>query len=426
MKGRGSGDGRVVFARVYSGKLRDREQLQVITPPAPGETAAIVRTERIGGMLELAGGRVDNVECGEVGSGEVCALVGLKTVVTGDTLLVAPEASSSQKKNHKKVGHDLAYLAGVTSPKPVITVRLEAETSQEQARLTEALKLMVTEDPSLFVEETESTTLLSGLGELHIEVTLDRLHREYGLQVMVGPPSVAYRETVKRKIETRGGLIAYDRTIGGTRLQAAVHIVIRPNHHRDAGVDENSCMMLSTPVVKIEPKARIFLGLNPDLSEEELFMKSNLARSLIQGCQGALRRGVIKSAEMTNLVCEIKDINAEGGLPALNALPGALQAASANAVAVCLKQNETDCSVLEPTVSVEILVPNNMVGAVLSDLNNRRGIVGEVIVGDAIHSKSLVRGNVPMVEILGYANGLRSITGGEGAFTSEYRGHSFC
>ena len=428
MKGRGSGDGRVVFARVYSGKLRDRDQLQVITPPAPGEAGAESRTERIGGMLELAGGRFDNVEGGVVESGEVCALVGLKTVVTGDTLMLTSESSSSQKqkKGHKKSGPDLVYLAGVASPKPVITVRLESETTQEQTRLSEALKLMVTEDPSLVVEESESATLISGLGELHIEVTLDRLYREHGLQVMVGPPSVAYRETVKKEIETPGGLLEYDRTIGGTRLQAAVHLVLKPNHHGDGEEGDNSCILLSEPVVKVESKARIFLGLNPDLPEDELMVKSNLARALIQGCQGALKRGFLKSAEMTNVVCHIIDVDAEGGVSALNALPGALQAASANAVKVCLKHNESHCSVLEPTVSMEILVPNDMVGAVLSDLNNRRGIIEDVIVGDGIHSKSLVRGDVPLVEILGYATSLRSLTGGEGVFTSEYRGHSFC
>ena len=428
MKGKGSGDGRVVFARVYSGKLRDREPLKVITPPAPGEEMAELRVERIGGMLELAGGRFDNVEGGVVESGEVCALVGLKTVVTGDTLILASDTLSSQKqkKGDKSGGDDLVYLAGVASPKPVITVRLESETSQQEARLFEALKLMATEDPSLLVEETDSAMLLSGLGELHIEVTLDRLHREYGLQVMVGPPSVAYRETVKTEIETPGGLIEYDRTIGATRLQAAVHLVIKPNHRCAADHADNSSMMLSDPVVTVGWKAREFLGLNSDLPEEELLMKSDLARALIQGCQGALKRGILKASEMANVTCHIEDVDAEGGLSALNVLPGALQAAAANAVSVCLNENATSCSVLEPSVSIEIVVPNDMVGTVLSDLNSRRGTIGDVDIGETSQSKSLVRGDVPLVEILGYAKILRSITGGEGAFTSEYRGHSFC
>lgn len=430
MKGRGGGDGRVVFARVYSGKLQDRDQLQVITPPAPGEIADKPRLERVGGMLELAGGRFNNIEGGEVKSGSVCALVGLKSVMTGDTLMLASETSSTTTKKRGKGGNgsgqNLVYLAGVAAPKPVITVRLEAETSEQQTRLSEVLKLMATEDPSLLVEETDSTTLLSGLGELHIEVTLDRLHREHGLQVMVGPPSVSFSETVKAEIKTPGGLINYDRTIGGTRLQAAVHLVIKPNNPADYCSVNNTCTLLSSPVVTVGPEAREFLGLNQDLTEGELLIKSDIARALILGCQGALKRGALKSAEMANVVCHVENVDAEAGLAGLKALPGALQAASANAVAVCLKENRAHCSVLEPTMSVEISLPNDMVGAVLSDLSNRRGAVGDVIMGEGLYGKSLVRGDVPLVEILGYANSLRSLTGGEASFTSEYKGHSPC
>jgi elongation factor G len=325
-------------------------------------------------------------------------------------------------KGKKSKGYqDIVCLAGVCSPKPVITVRLEAETSSEQQRLSEALLLMAIEDPSLVVEETEANTLLSGLGELHIEVTLDRLFREHGLRVMVGPPSVAYRETVKDTIETPGGLLEYDRTIGGTRLQGSVHLIISPTSH-----GKSTCALLSDAVVTVGPKARQYLGLNAELNEEDLLKKSDLARALIRGCQGALRRGPLKSVPMANLVCHVEDVNADGGLAALKALPGALQAASANAVAVTLREAKEKCTVLEPTMSVEITLPNDMVGAVLSDLGSRRGTVSDVIVSEGLHAKSLMRGDVPLVEILGYANSLRSLTGGEGAFTAEYKGHSPC
>lgn len=423
MKGRGgSGDGRVVFARVYSGQLRDREVIQVVSPPAPGDAPEKPREERIGGMLELAGGRFDHYEGGICKSGDVCALVGLKTVVTGDTIMLPGDAGTSVGKNKKaKRNQEILCLAGVESPRPVITVRLEAETSGEQQRLSDALQLLAIEDPSLVVEETDSSTLLSGLGELHIEVTLDRLYREHGLKVMAGAPTVAYRETVKETITTPGGLLNYDRTIGGTRLQGAVHLIISPNHP-----EKSSCLFLSDPVVTVGPNARDFLGLNPDLSEEELLKKSDLARALIRGCQGALKRGPLKAVAMANLLCHVENVDAEGGLSALKALPGALQAASANAVAMALKENKDHCTVLEPTMSVEVTIPNEMVGGVLSDLNGRRGTVSDVIVGDDAKSKSLLRGEVPLAEILGYANSLRSLTGGEGAFTAEYKGHSPC
>jgi len=419
MKGRGgSGDGRVVFARVYSGSLQDRESIQVISPPAPGESQAIHREERIGGMLELAGGRFDNMEDGVCRSGDVCALIGLKTVVTGDTIMLTSDIASGKGKKSKG-SEELVCLAGVSSPRPVITVCLEAETSSEQQRLSEALILMSIEDPSLVVEETEASTLLSGLGELHIEVTLDRLFREHGLRVTVGPPSVAYRETVKDTIETPGGLLEYDRSIGGTRLQGAVHLIISPDRH-----DKESCTLLSDATVTVGPKARQYLCLNPDLSEEELLKKSDLARALIRGCQGALKRGPLKNVAMANLVCHVEDVSADGGLPALKALPGALQAASAHAVAVALQEGKQKCTILEPTMSVEITLPNDMVGTVLSDFGSRRGTVSDVIVSDGAHAKALMRGDVPLVEILGYANSLRSLTGGEGAFTAEYKGHS--
>lgn len=421
MKGRGgSGDGRVVFARVYSGTMQDRESIQVISPPAPGEMPDKPREERIGGMLELAGGRFENMEDGVCRSGDVCALVGLKTVVTGDTIMLTSEITSGKGKKSKG-NQEPVFLAGVCSPRPVITVRLEAETSSEQQRLSEALALMSIEDPSLVVEETEASTLLSGLGELHIEVTLDRLFREHGLRVMVGPPAVAYRETVKDTIETPGGLLEYDQTFGGTRLQGSVHLIISPSSH-----DKTSCTLLSDAVVTIGPQARRYLGLNLELSEEDLFIKSDLAKALIRGCRGALKRGPLKSAAMANLVCHVEDVSAEGGLPCLKAMPGALQAASANAVAVALREGKQKCTVLEPTMSMEIILPNDMVGAVLSDLSSRRGSVSDVTVSQGYHAKALMRGDVPLVEILGYASSLRSLTGGEGVFTAEYKGHSPC
>lgn len=430
MKGRGgSGEGRVVFCRVYSGELRDRQVVEVMSPAAPGEASAKPRSERVGGMLELAGGSFGNVQDGICKSGGVCALVGLKSVVTGDTIVLAPERLSGNKAKKNKKQHVRVYLAGVTSPKPVLTVRLEAESMEQQTRLSEALVLLTIEDPSLVVEETESVTLLSGLGELHIEVTLDRIQREFGLHVLVGAPSVTYRETITDTIESPG-LVDYDRTIGGNRFQGAVHLVLKPTRS-GAAKPNSSSIMLTDPVVTVSKKAREFLGVDLEATEDDLIFKSEVFKALVEGCRGALKRGPLGPYAMANITCHVVDVDAEAGRAGLMALPGALRAAAASAVSTTLASSNRDgaCSILEPTMSVEVTVPNDMVGTVLSDLSSRRGTVGDVFTGEsvgAVQAKALVRGEVPLVEILGYANSLRSLTAGEGAFTAEYTGHSPC
>lgn len=434
MKGRGgSGDGRVVFARVYSGQICSKDTLQVLSSPAPGEAPEKPRTERVGGMLELAGGQFNNLDDGICKSGDVCALVGLKSVVTGDTILLNSDKSGdkrSRKKGAKGLHGKNVCLSGVASPKPVLKVRLEAETSEEQKRLVQALSLLVIEDPSLVVEETESTTLLSGLGELHIEVALDRLYREFGLRVTTGAPSVAYRETVTDIVETEG-LLEYDRTIGSNRMQASVYLMLEPLGCGGGESTDSPCLLLSDPVVTVGSKAREFMKVNQSALEEDLIYQSDVFNGLVFGCQGALRRGPIGSFPTSNLRCHVVDVDAEGGIGALTAMPGALRAAAANAVSETLHSNSHNCTVLEPTMSVEVSLSADMVGGVLSDLNGRRAIVGDVLVGDdegqqTEHSKALVRADVPLSEILGYANTLRSLTAGEGAFSAEYKGHSPC
>ena len=425
MKGRGgSGDGRVVFARVYSGELHAGDTLQIISPPAPGEPAAKPRTERIGGMLELAGGQFDNLEDGVCQSGDVCALVGLKSVVTGDTILLEPKG---KVQNKRSAPAEPVCLAGVSSPKPVLKVRLEAESSDQQKKLSSALLLLAVEDPSLLVEETESATLLSGLGELHIEVTLDRLFREHGLDITVGKPAVAYRESLSALLVETDGFVEYDRTIGASRMQAAVHLRLESKQHCWE-TSQSACLLLSDPVVTLGPDARSYLRAHPDEDEDELMEHNALVRSLILGCQGALKRGPLGSFAMANMSCHIVNVQAEGGLAYLESMPGALRAASANAMSSLFASNKSSFSLLEPTMSVEVTVPGSMVGMVLSDLTGRRGNVGDVIIGDGdeVSAKALVRGEVPLVEILGYANSLRSLTGGEGLFTAEYKGHSPC
>lgn len=436
MKNRGgSGDGRVVFARVYSGKISSRDTVKIISPSIPGEKPEKTRTERVGGMLELAGGRFDNLKDAVCYSGDVCALIGLKSVSTGDTILLANDDLAKSKKGKKVKSKNVdskfenlsgdVCLAGVGAPKPVLTVRVEAENAEQESKLHEALRLLVAEDPSLQVEETDSATLLSGLGELHIEVVVDRLQREFGLAVWIGKPSVAYRETVTDAIET-GGLTDYDRTVGSVRMQAQVRVRIEPL--KGLNYSSEDVVILSEPDVILGPKVREYLGFDEKASETELAQRCDIAFALISGCKGALKRGPLGKHALANVRCYVEEIDSECGIAGLKAFPGAIRAASATILASLLNDNKHSCSVLEPTMSVEISAPSEMLGTVLSDLTTRRGKVGEVIMGDDqdLHSKALIHGQVPLAEILGYANNLRSITGGEGAFSAEYRGHTAC
>jgi elongation factor G len=171
------------------------------------------------------------------------------------------------------------------------------------------------------------------------------------------------------------------------------------------------------------------MGLDVDYPDEDLIEKSELFRSLVQGCKGALMRGPVKGQPLSNMHCHVIAVQAENGLTGLLALPGALRAAAIDAISNLLsKHRGTSCTVLEPKMTIEITVPNEMVGTVLSDLTNRRGTINEVVLGEVLrskgHAKALILGDVPLVEILGYANILRSITAGEGVFTAEYKGHS--
>ncbi|KAL7555264.1 hypothetical protein ACHAWF_018930 [Thalassiosira exigua] len=458
MKGRGgSGDGRVAFARVYSGTLKAGNSVRVISPAGGGDGEGAGRgraqkhpVERIGGMLELSGGRFDHLPEGSCRSGDVCALVGLKSVVTGDTLLLTSSASggSEGKADKKKSGKkkndpgwkqymDGVHLAGLASPKPVLTIRVEAMSTSEQSRLSAALALLTVEDPSLVLEETPTTTLISGLGELHMEIVLDRLRREFGVAVRTGKPAVAYRETVlfeEGEEVVTDGLVEYDRTVGGVRLQGAVRLRLRPRSPLSADVrcpTHELCVPPQDPVVTLSPEARMHFNLDPNAdADAELEHKYPLPlQALLSGVRGSLKRGRLGPFPLVNLECCVMEVDSELSSP--ETLPGAMRAAAANAVTTLLESLASDdrMLVLEPKMNVEISVPSGKVGDVLSDLTGRRGAVDDVAMAEdggsaGDHIKSMVRAEVPLVEILGYANSLRSLTGGEGAFSATYKGHA--
>jgi elongation factor G len=374
--------------------------------------------------------------------------VGLKSVVTGDTLLLpsAAEEDSSKKKSktNKKDSKtnsdsqwkqylDGVHLAGLLSPEPVLTLRIEASSSSEQSKLSAALNLLSVEDPSLVVEETPTTTLISGLGELHMEICLDRLRREFGLEVRTGKPAVAYRESIVIDdidgVET-DGLIEYDRTVGGVRLHGAVRLRLTPSVCPTSGQPSNTlCLPPEEPIVTLSSTTRTYFNLDPnaDINHESELKYPPALRALLSGARGSLKRGRLGPYPLANLTCHILEVDSE--LSSAETLPGAMRASAAYAVTTLLETlaKEDKMVILEPKMNVEVSVPASRVGDVLSDLTVRRGTVDDVAMGEeggGDHIESMVRAEVPLVEILGYANSLRSLTGGEGAFSAEYKGHA--
>jgi elongation factor G len=455
MKGRGgSGDGRVAFARVYSGTLKTRDSVRVISPEGNGSNVSDNDggknkkqkhpVERIGGMLELSGGSFGNLPDGSCRSGDVCALVGLKGVVTGDTLLSTSVAGDGGTGDSRKTTAKASkindvywkqymegvHLSGLASPKPVLTLRVEANSVSEQSRLSTALDMLAVEDPSLVVEETPTTTLISGLGELHMEIILDRLRREFGLVVRTGKPAVSYRETISlndgEEAET-DGLVEYDRTVGAVRLQGAVHLKLR----QSIGLSSRDpCFPPIDPVVTLSPEIRTYFNLHPKpTSNESEYKYPPALQALLSGVRGSLKRGRLGPYPLANLECHV--LRAHSELSSPETLPGSMRASAANAATTLLEElaAEGKLLILEPKMNVEVWVPSARVGDVLSDLTGRRGTVNNVALAEEVgggggHVKSMVRAEVPLVEILGYANHLRSLTGGEGAFSAEYKGHA--
>ena len=173
----------------------------------------------------------------------------------------------------------------------------------------------------------------------------------------------------------------------------------------------------------------MYFNLDPNTTAVELEHKYPPAlRALLSGVRGSLKRGRLGPYPLANLECHIMDVDTE--LSSADTLPGAMRAAAANAVTMLLESlaDEGRMAILEPKMNVEISVPTGRVGDVLSDLTGRRGTVDDVAMaedaGGGDHVKSMIHAEVPLVEILGYANCLRSLTGGEGAFSAEYRGHA--
>ncbi len=350
--------GKLVYVRVYSGTL---------TAGSYVYNATRGRRERVSRILKMHANHREEVE--ELQAGDIGALLGLKETLTGHTL--AEEEAP-------------VVLEALTVPEPVISVSVKPRSKDLANKLGSALRKLTEEDPSLQLRYNEETgeTLLSGMGELHLEIVAQRLSREFRTPVDLGRPQVAFRETLRRAVQVEGKHI---KQTGGHGQYG--HVVLR-----------------------VEPLER-----GSGIVFEEKLRGSNIPREFVpaieKGVRKALEQGILGRFPVTDVRVTLLD----GSSHEVDSSDLAFQEAARKAIQAALKQG--DPVLLEPVMKVEIVVPEEFLGDVLADVGSRRGQVLEFF--DRNHRK-VVRALVPLAELLSYATTLRSMTQGRGSFTMEF------
>ena len=349
--------GKLCFFRVYSG---------VAKAGAPVYNSTKDNTERLGRIVQMhANHRQDLEVCY---SGDIAAAVGLKNTTTGDTLCDAKAP---------------IILESMEFPEPVIRVAIEPKTKAGQEKMGIALAKLVEEDPTFRVNTDEETgqTIIAGMGELHLEIIVDRLLREFKVEANVGKPQVAYKETIRKEIEVDH---KYSRQSGGRGQYGHVKIRVIPNESGKGYEFRNKVVGGSIPKEYIGP--------------------------VDQGIQGAMQSGVLAGYNVVDVIVELFD----GSYHEVDSSEMAFKIAGSMAFKEAMRK--ADPCILEPIMKVTATVPEDYMGDVMGDLNSRRGqIMGMIARGGA----QQIDASVPLSEMFGYATDLRSKTQGRGQYTME-------
>ena len=361
--------GRLAFFRVYSGVVKAGSMLQNTTKG---------NRERIGRIVRMFADSREDVE--EVHAGDIAAILGLKDTFTGDTLAD---------------GDHPIVLEQISFPEPVIEVAIEPNTKSDQDKMGIALRRLAEEDPTFKVEVDDKLgqTKIRGMGELHLEVLVDRMMREFGVQATVGRPRVAYRETITKmsRIDT-----TFKRQSGGSGQYARVVIEFDP-------LDEEELPLAKDGLVFVD-------GTKGGSVPREFI------RPTENGVREAMQGGVLAGYPVVGVKATLVD----GASHDVDSSEMAFKIAGS----MCLKEGVQKGKpvLLEPTMSVEVTVPDDYTGSVVGDLSSRRGIIsGMEQRGVGISS---IRANVPLGEMFGYATNLRNLTQGRGNFTMEFEKYS--
>ncbi|RMG75849.1 MAG: elongation factor G [Chloroflexi bacterium] len=367
--------GRLAFTRVYSGVLRSGTTVQNTTQG---------KRERIGRIVRMFADRREDVD--EVRAGDIAAIIGLKETFTGETL-AAPEAP--------------IVLENITFPEPVIEVAVEPNSKADQDKMGVALRKLAEEDPTFKVEVDDQLgqTKIKGMGELHLEVLVDRMMREYGVEATVGRPRVAYRETITRS--TRVDVI-FKRQTGGSGQYARVVLEFEPMTDEDRELLKQQ-----------DNKKRA--GDNELLFVDEIkggAIPREFIRPTENGIREAMQAGVIAGYPVVNVKARLVD----GSYHEVDSSEIAFKIAGSMALKEAVPK--AGPAILEPSMKVEVVVPDDYTGAVVGDLSSRRGIIqGMQPRGVGV---STITAQVPLGEMFGYATHLRNITQGRGNFTMVF------
>ena len=350
--------GKLCFIRVYSGTLKTGD---TILNPRTG------KTDRVGRLVKMHANKREDIT--EVMAGDICACVGLKDFKTGDTLC-APH-------------HPIA-LGAITFPETVISVAIEPKTKADQEKMGIALARLADEDPTFKVrtDEDSGQTIISGMGELHLEILVDRMRREHKVEANVGEPKVAFRETIRKKAEAEG---KYIRQTGGSGNYGHCWLRIEPNEPGKGYEFINDVKGGAVPKEYIKP--------------------------IDQGVQGALELGILAGYPIVDVKVTLFD----GSYHDVDSNEMAFKFAGS----IAFKEAARKASpvLLEPVMSVEVTVPEEHMGTIIGDINSRRGRIEGM---EHLAGSQVIKAIVPLKEMFGYVNDIRSSTQGRASYSMQF------
>ncbi len=365
--------GRLIFIRVYSGKLTSGSYIFNSTSGSK---------ERISRIVRLHANKREEIS--EVSAGDIAAVIGLKDTVTADTLC-DPE--------HPVI------LEKIVFPQPVISVAIEPKTKQDQEKMGVALQKLGEEDPTFRVESNEETgqMIIAGMGELHLEIIVDRMKREFGVEANVGAPQVAYKETIRKSADAEG---KYIKQTGGRGQYGHCFLTVEPLTQEDKGKDAEE-----------QEKNK-----NMNFKFVDAVKGGRIPREFIspieKGVKDAMGRGVVAGYPLLNIKATVTD----GSYHEVDSNENAFKMAGSMAFQEACRR--ADAVILEPIMSVSVTTPENFMGDVIGDLNSKRGQILEM--SDRGQAK-VISATVPLSEMFGYSTSLRSMTQGRASYSMEFR-----